>query len=117
MPYDEGRDYPVDFPAYRAWQFFGFVQDKWVVTPKLTLDLGLRWEFYPPATPAHTAGFSQYDPSTNSLVIAGVGNNPSNLGLQTNYHDFAPRIGIAYRLNEKTVIRTGFGISYSPVPR
>jgi hypothetical protein len=115
-PLNIGRDYPVIFPAYRAWQFFTFVQDKWVVTPKLTLDLGLRWEFYPAATPAHTAGFSQYDPSTNSLLIGGVGNVPSNVGVHTNYHDFAPRLGIAYRWNDKTVIRTGFGISYSPFP-
>ena len=115
-PDTEGRDYPVAFPAYRAWEFFGFGQDKWIVTPKLTLDLGLRWEFYPPATPAHAGGFSNYDANTNSLIIAGVGNNPSDLGLNKHYKDFAPRLGIAYRWNEKTVIRTGFGISYSPFP-
>lgn len=116
VPDTEGRDYPVAFPAYRAWQIFSFVQDKWQVTPKLTLDLGLRWEYYPPATPAHTGGFSQYDPSNNSLIIAGVGNNPMDLGLDKHYKDFAPRIGIAYRWDDKTVIRTGFGISYSPFP-
>ena len=116
VPLNAGRDYPVIFPAYRAWQFFSFIQDKWVVTPKLTVDLGLRWEFYPAATPAHAAGFSQYDPATNSLLIGGVGNVPSNVGINTNYHDFAPRLGIAYRWNDKTVIRTGFGISYSPFP-
>jgi hypothetical protein len=116
VPYDEGRDYPVIFPAYRAWQFFTFAQDKWLVTPKLTVDLGLRWEIYPAATPAHKAGFSQYDPTTNSLLIGGVGNVPSNVGIPTHYGDFAPRLGIAYRWNEKTVIRTGFGISYSPYP-
>lgn len=116
VPSDEGRDYPVAFPAYRAYQFFAFAQDKWVVSPKLTLDLGLRWEYYPPATPAHTAGFSQYNPTNNTLVIAGVGGNPSNLGLDKHYKDFAPRLGIAYRLNDKTVLRTGFGISYAPFP-
>ncbi len=116
VPSDEGRDYPVAFPAYRAWEFFAYVGDKWVITPKLTIEMGLRWEFYPPATPAHSGGFSQYDPTTNSLIIAGVGNNPSDLGLEKNYKDFAPRLGIAYRLNEKTVFRTGFGISYSPFP-
>ncbi len=116
VPYDQGRDYPVNFPAYRAWQFFTFVQDKWVVTPKLTVDLGLRWEFYPAATPAHAAGFSQYDPTTNSLLIGGIGNVPSNVGVNTRYRDFAPRLGIAYRWSDKTVIRTGFGISYSPFP-
>jgi hypothetical protein len=116
LPNAAGRDYPVVFPAYRAWEFFLFAGDKWQVTPKLTLDLGLRWEYYPPATPAHTAGFSQYDPTNNTLVIAGVGGNPLDLGLERHYKDFAPRLGIAYRLNDKTVVRTGFGISFSPFP-
>jgi hypothetical protein len=116
VPSNVGRDYPEIFPAYRAWQFFGFVQDKWVVTPKLTVDIGLRWEFYPPAKPAHTAGFSQFNPVNDTLMIAGVGGNPLDLGLHTNWHDFGPRLGIAYRINEMTVIRTGFGMSHSPFP-
>ncbi len=51
MPSYVGRDTLTYFPAYRQWWFFAFVGDKWQVTPKLTVDLGLRWEFYPPATP------------------------------------------------------------------
>ena len=93
-----------------------FVGDKWQVTPKLTLDLGLRWEFYPPATPRFAGGFSNYNPSNNTLVIAGVGSNPLNLGMETHYNYFAPRFGLAYRLTEKTVLRGGFGISYTPFP-
>lgn len=116
LPGEVGRDLPIIFPAYRAWEFYMFVQDKWIITPKLTLDYGLRWEFYPPAKPAHDGGFSQYDPKTNSLIIAGVGGNPLDLGRATKYKDFAPRIGIAYRMTEKTVFRGGFGISYSPFP-
>ena len=111
-----GRDLVTYFPAYRASQLFLFVQDKWVVTPKLTLDLGVRWEFYPPGTPHFVGGFSNYNPGTNSLVIAGVGQNPSNLGMITRYKYFAPRTGIAYRLTNSTVIRTGFGISFTPFP-
>lgn len=116
LPNEVGRDLPIIFPAYRAWEFYTFLQDKWTITPKLTLDYGLRWEFYPPATPAHPAGFSNYDPASNSLVIAGVGNNPLNAGRETRYKDFAPRVGLAYRFTERTVFRGGFGISYSPYP-
>ena len=116
LPNQVGRDLPVYFPAYRAWEFFSYVQDRWAVTPKLTIDAGLRWEFYPPATPHFAGGFSNYDPSNNTLVLAGLGNNPLNLGLQTNYADFAPRLGLAYRLTNSTVIRAGFGISYTPFP-
>ncbi len=114
VPQQVGRDINTFFPAYRQWWFFAFAGDKWQVTPKLTVDLGLRWEFYPPATPKSAGGFSNYDPTTNSLVIAGIGSNPSNLGLQTRYSYFAPRFGVAYRASEQTVIRGGFGISYTP---
>ena len=113
-PYSVGRDINTYFPAYRAWQFFAFAGDKWQVSQKLTVDLGLRWEYYAPPTPQFAGGFSNYIPNTNQLVVAGVGGNPSDLGLQKRFRYFAPRLGIAYRLNEKTVIRAGFGISYTP---
>jgi hypothetical protein len=116
VPSQVGRDTLTYFPAYRQWWFFVFAGDKWQVTPKLTVDLGLRWEFYPPAVPAFNGGFSNYVPGTNTLVIAGVGGNPSNLGMETRYTYFAPRIGVAYRLTDKTVIRAGFGLSYTPFP-
>src|SRR2546430_14510940 len=71
VPNLAGRDLPIWFPAYRAWQLFTFAQDKWSVTPKLSFDIGIRWEFYPPGTPRFAGGFSNYDPSTNSLIVAG----------------------------------------------
>ena len=114
VPYQLGRDVNTYFPAYRQWEFFAFGGDRWQVSPKLTVDLGLRWEFYPPATPAFPGGFSNYDPGTNNLVIAGVGGNPENLGMKTRYSYFAPRVGLAYRLTDQTVIRAGFGTSYTP---
>lgn len=116
VPSGVGRDVNTFFPAYRDWWFFTFVGDKWQVTPKLTVDLGLRWELYFPATPHFPGGFSNYDPADNTLVIAGIGGNPKNLGMETRYRYFAPRAGLAYRLTDNTVIRTGFGISYTPFP-
>jgi hypothetical protein len=116
LPSAGGRDFSIVFPTYRSWQFFWYGQDKWQVTNKLTVDLGLRWELYPPGKPAFPAEFSNYDPTHNTLVVAGVGNNPMNLGLENHKGYFAPRLGIAYRLSEKTVVRVGFGISYTPFP-
>jgi len=113
-PSQVGRDVNTFFPAYRQWWFFAFVSDKWQVTPKLTLDLGVRWELYPPATPKIPSGFTNYDPVNNNLVIAGIGNNPSNLGMQTRYRYWAPRTGFAYRATDNTVVRGGFGVSYMP---
>jgi len=116
VPGQAGRDLATFFPNYRAWQFFTFAQDKWLVTPKLTADIGVRWEFYPPATPVKKGGFSNYDPATNTLRVSGYPNIPGDLGIVTHYNYFAPRIGLAYRWRDTTVIRAGFGISYAPFP-
>lgn len=116
LPNDIGRDLAVAFPAWRQWQYFLFLHDRWQVTPKLTLDMGLRWEFYQPATPRFAGGFSNYDPENNRLVIAGIGGNPMDLGLRRNYRNFAPRLGVAYRVTDKDVFRAGYGISYVPFP-
>ena len=114
QPSSAGRDLDTYFPAYRDTWIFAFGGDKWQVSPKLTLDLGLRWELYEPGKPAFPGGFSNYNPYTNQLIIAGIGGNPMNLGMQTDYKYFAPRLGLAYRMTDKTVLRTGFGISYTP---
>jgi hypothetical protein len=114
VPYKVGQDTNSTFPCYRqSWLFF-FASDKWQVGPKLTLDLGLRYELYPPATPRKAGGFVNYNATNNSLVVAGQDGNPSNLGMKTDYTNFAPRVGLSYRFTEKTVIRAGFGISYVP---
>ena len=116
VPSQTGRDLNTYFPAYRQTWFFAFATDKWQVTPKLTLDLGVRWEFYPPATPKVAGGFSNYDPQTNNLVLAGIGGNPRNLGMKTRYNYFSPRTGLSYRATDTTVLRAGFGMSYTPYP-
>ncbi len=116
VPNQAGRDLATFFPAIRGWQLFSFVQDRWTVSSKLTLNYGVRWEFYPPYVPQFNGGFSNYNPTNNTLVVAGVGGNPSNAGLTTHYGYFAPRFGAAYRLTNSTVVRAGFGISYTPFP-
>ena len=114
QPSQTGRDLNTFFPCYRQWWFFAFGADKWQATPKLTVDLGIRWEFYPPATPRIAGGFSNYNPTNNTIVLAGLGSNPSNLGMVTKYDYFAPRTGFSYRVSDATVVRGGFGISYIP---
>ncbi len=109
-----GRDFSGTFPTFRAWYFFPYASDRWQVNKKLTMDIGLRWEMYPPALPAFPGQFSNYIPSNNTLVVGGVGGNPNNGGLTNHLGYLAPRFGLAYRLTEKTVIRTGIGVSYTP---
>jgi len=114
LPNAVGRDVNIGDASWRQTLYFGFVQDTFQATRALTLTYGLRWEFYPPATPRQSGGFSQYDPASNSLLVAGYGAIPKDLGLRVNARDFQPRIGVAYRLNTRTVVRSGFGISNTP---
>ncbi len=115
-PSEVGRDVSVISGSWRETEFFSYGQDKWQPTSKLTLDVGLRWEIYFPPTPQRSGGYSNYDPTNNTLVLAGIGGNPLNLGRDTSYHYFAPRFGLAYRFTEQFVLRGGFGISYEPFP-
>ncbi|MBI3682123.1 MAG: TonB-dependent receptor, partial [Acidobacteria bacterium] len=112
VPNNSGRDLPFVFPARREliWNFY--FQDKWQVTQKLTLDLGLRYERERSSRPRFAGGFSNYNYFNNTLELAGVGANPIHITGANN--NFGPRFGIAYRLNEQTVVRAGYGISYFP---
>jgi TonB dependent receptor len=115
-PTTVGRDVSVISGAWRESEVFAFGQDQWQVNRKLTLNGGLRWELYLPSTPSRTGGYSNYNPANNTLVVTGIGGNPDNLGRETYYHYFAPRLGIAYRVTENTVVRAGFGVSYDAFP-
>src|SRR5206468_11513478 len=114
LPNEYGRDLPGIFPTFRQTQLFTYFQDKWQVTPKLTLDLGLRHEIYFAPTAAVPAGFSNYDPDGNRLLLSGKGGNPGDLGVGTRLKSLAPRTGLAYRLTAKTVIRAASGTTIDP---
>jgi hypothetical protein len=103
------------FTAYN-YEYAWYVRDRWEVTPNLTLTLGLRYELYPMMTRAGRGGIEEYNPTTNLEALGGVGSNPKGLGISTSHKLFAPRVGLAYRLGKATVIRTGYGISYDPMP-
>jgi hypothetical protein len=117
VPSGIGRDLKVLRPGVRQWAFFSFVQDKWAVTPRVTVDLGLRHEFYTPFVGLETqGGLSNYDPETNTLRVAGYGEVPQNLGLKPYYKNFAPRGGVSFRVTDSDVLRGGYGVSTIPFP-
>ena len=89
-----------------------YVQDDWRVTPKLTLNLGLRWEFATPVWERDNL-WSNFDPSTNKLVRATGGSLYNRALVHPDYKDYGPRLGLAYSLDSKTSIRAGYGISYT----
>jgi hypothetical protein len=98
-------------------QYAGFFQDDWKATPRLTLNLGLRYEVFTPDIEKDNK-LANFNFSTLSFVYAGVNGVNRSAGLQTRYGNFGPRIGLAYDLTGQgtTVLRAGFGISYLPQP-
>jgi hypothetical protein len=98
----------------REWQHGLFVRDRWNVSNKLTLDLGLRWEYYPIMT-RKDRGIEIVDIPTQTVLLGGRGGNPKNLGLTAEKNNFAPRLGLIYRWDENTVVRSGYGITYNPI--
>ncbi|MDQ2843801.1 MAG: TonB-dependent receptor [Acidobacteriota bacterium] len=92
---------------------FFYAQDEWRPNPKLTLTYGLRWEMVFPETVNGPQNGAEYNLNTGLLDVFGYGLNGSSGYQQMNWRNFAPRVGIAYQLTPKTVIRTGYGWSYS----
>jgi hypothetical protein len=96
---------------YRQHQYFLYVQDDYRVNSKLTLNLGLRWEFATPRWERDNV-LTNYDPVSNSLLRASNGSLYNRTLVNPDYKDFAPRVGFAYSPAAKTVVRGGYGISY-----
>jgi hypothetical protein len=97
----------------REWQFGWYFRDRWQATRKLTLTLGLRYEYFPLMTRA-ALGFERYEASNNKVYIGRRGGNPDNVGIEVSKRLFAPRTGLAYRVNSNIVIRAGYGITIDP---
>ena len=100
--------------GYRLKQYYFFAQDRWQATPKLTVNYGLRYEIAPFGAVANPGNQSRYDPATNQIVIAGYGGVDSRANVATDLRNFGPRVGVAYRVTPKTVVRAGYGIGYIP---
>jgi hypothetical protein len=101
-------------PGLRQTRLFFYGQDSWRATRKLTLNYGLRYENYLPQTAASRGGAGSFDPNTGEVLVAGVGSVPANMGVKPYNLGFAPRIGIAYQVQEHTVVRAGYGRSFTP---
>ena len=103
-------------------KYYGFfVQDDWRLTPRLTLNLGLRYEYETPRTERYdrtTRGFDRaasYNlggiASRGGLAYANTNGLPRGISNQDT-NNFAPRIGIAWSLTPKTVLRSGYALNY-----
>lgn len=99
-------------PLLRDHQYSFFLQDDWKVTDRLTLNLGLRYEY---ATPFYspTNEIAMFDFDQSKMLIAGQ-DRVSRYIVEPDKNNWAPRIGLAYMIDPKTTVRAGFGIFYDP---
>ncbi len=97
----------------RAWLHSYYIRDRWNITPRLTLDYGVRWEYFPVPTRSDR-GLESYDPATNKVSICGIGQVPNDCGVRMSKRKFAPRVGMAFRATNTTVLRAGYGITNDP---
>lgn len=104
---------PGFYPSLRQTRLFFFAQDEWRVTPKLTLTYGLRYENYLPQVGTKPGSAATFDPTNGDVVVAGIGSVPRNMGIKAYNTGFAPRLGVAYQLFSKTVIRAGYGRGFN----
>src|SRR5581483_8581775 len=101
---------PNGVPYLTYTEYGGFAQDEWRATKRLTVNYGLRWDLFTPPVERYNRQ-ADFNPSTGGVELAGQ-NGVSRGIVNTQTHDFSPRLGLAYRIGEKTVIRAGYGLYY-----
>jgi hypothetical protein len=91
---------------------FFYIQDTWRATQKLTINYGMRYEFYFPETSNAPGNGAILNINTGYLQVAGVGGVASNMNFGRSPNSYNPRLGVAYSVTDKTVIRAGYGRSF-----
>jgi len=105
LPTTMQHDYQYIDPAAIIENVFGFyARDQWQVNRKLTVNYGFRYEIYPYSHAEDGIGGIHYDVSTNQVLLRGF-------NVDTGHGNISPRLGVAYRIDKKTVLRAGYGIN------
>ena len=114
LPVQRGRTLQVpDVYHVHAWVYSAYARDRWNISPKLTLDYGVRWEYFPvPTRPDR--GIERFDLNTGKVLVCGLGSVPKDCGIEISKKRFAPRLGLAYRPTNTFVIRAGYGMTNDP---
>ena len=111
--------WPDEYSTRTSMQSLYF-RDRWQVNRNLTLNIGTRWNYFPMPTRADRGLERYFLPGTgnaaldNHVWVCGIGSVPKDCGVNVSKKLFAPSIGIAYRLSDTFVIRTGYGINTDP---
>ena len=106
----------LQFPdqySIRSMLFSTYIRDRWNITPRLTINYGVRWEYFPYPTRTNR-GLERYDPTTNNVLLCGVGQVSGNCGEVISKKRFSPRLGVAWRATNTLVVRAGYGLTNDP---
>ena len=107
------HDYTLNWPGERGYELGTFFNDDWRVNKKLTLNIGLRWDYYSPFSEVANR-WANFNIVTGKIDIAGQGGVDKYAGVKPYYKNFGPRFGFAYSVLSHTVIRGGLGLFYNP---
>lgn len=100
------------FPGWRTWETDVFIQDDWRVTRRLTLNIGLRWDYFGPMSEVANR-IANIDPA-GKIIVPGQNGVSATANVKPDYSDFSPRFGFAFSAPKGFVLRGGYGISYNP---
>jgi len=116
LPAQAGKVDQLRNPNSVWWkQYALYARDHWQIGRSITLTYGLRWELFGVPRKDHT-GINLFDPDTGKIFTGGLSGVPFDSGASSGTGQFLPRVGIAYRWNDKTVLRGGYGQSADPRP-
>jgi hypothetical protein len=101
---------PNGVPYASYTEYGGFAQDQWRVNSRLTVNLGIRYDLFTPPVERHDRQ-ANFNPSTGGFDLAGQ-DGISRAIVDTRTRNFSPRVGLAYRLGDKTVVRSSYGLFY-----
>ena len=104
------RDITLVQPQEKQWKWNLYGQDNWRVTPKLTLLLGLRWDWASPIFTPKGQSVGNLNLNTGDIWLTGLAGKYA--GVVTSKTEFSPRVGLTYRVHANTVVRGGYGRSY-----
>jgi outer membrane receptor protein involved in Fe transport len=112
-PFQVSRAHLVVDTTLQTWEPSFFFQDDWRASDSLTLTLGLRYDIFTPFT-EEDGEISNLDPATLQFLLPGLNGSGDTAGVETDYGNLAPRVGVAATVRPGTVIRGGYGLSFFP---
>jgi len=106
----------VHLANQRRYSYAFFIQDDWRPSDRLTVNLGLRYDYMTPAYEADNQ-MANFDPATGALVFAKDGAMKDRALITPDRNNLGPRLGIVYQVTPKTVLRGGYGMFFNPLDR